>query len=158
MDTEVDPKQGYRSNISIPKLSNKLRILLMADNKPGLFVSSFLFEQNEHVIGLCLHEDKYQNNGDEIIRSLDIKKENIFEIKDIKDDEKAYICAIPAYNTGIGNVSKTLSGTTKLKPAAEAANKMTSQELYNKLLTKLKYKEARDYLERVWERKDKYKG
>ena len=31
--------------------------------------------------------------------------------KDIVDTEKAYLCAIPAYNTGIGNVSKTLSGT-----------------------------------------------
>ena len=78
--------------------------------------------------------------------------------RDITDDENAYICAIPAYNTGIGNVSKTLSGTTKLKPAAEAANKMTRDELYNKLVTKLEYKEARDYLKRVWERKEKYKG
>ena len=35
---------------------------------------------------------------------------------------------------------------------------MTSEELYNKLAKELKYKEARDYLQRVWERKDKYKG
>ena len=76
---------------------------------------------------------------------------------DIKDDEKAYICAIPAYNTGIGNVSKTLSGTTKLKPAAKVANNMSSKKLYGKLTRELQYKEARDYLERVWERKDKYK-
>ena len=65
--------------------------------------------------------------------------------------------AVSQYNTGIGNVSKTLSGTTKLKPAAEAANKMTRDELYNKLVTKLEYKEAGDYLKRGWERKDKYK-
>ena len=77
--------------------------------------------------------------------------------KDIIDDEKAYLCAIPAYNTGIGNVSKTLSGTTKLKPAAKAANNMSSKKLYGKLTTELQYKEARDYLTRVWERKDKYK-
>jgi len=77
--------------------------------------------------------------------------------RDITDDENAYICTIPAYNTGIGNVSKTLSGTTKLKPAAEVANNMASEELYNKLVKELKYKEARDYLQRVWERKDKYK-
>jgi membrane-bound lytic murein transglycosylase C len=76
--------------------------------------------------------------------------------KDIIDDQKAYLCAIPAYNTGIGNVSKTLSGTTKLKPAAKAANKMSSKKLYGKLTTELQYKEARNYLIRVWERKDKY--
>ena len=76
--------------------------------------------------------------------------------KDIIDDEKAYLCAIPAYNTGIGNVSKTLSGTTKLKPAAKAANNMSSKKLYGKLTAELQYKEARDYLTRVWERKKKY--
>ena len=67
------------------------------------------------------------------------------------------ICVIPAYNTGIGNVSLTLTGATKLKAASNAANKMSSKELYKKLTTELKHKEARDYLTRVWERKDKYK-
>ena len=78
--------------------------------------------------------------------------------KEIEDDQKAIICAIPAYNTGIGNVSKTLSGTTKLKNASKSANNMTADELYIKLSKDLKYKEARDYLIRVWERKEKYKG
>jgi len=78
--------------------------------------------------------------------------------KEIEDDQKAIICAIPAYNTGIGNVSKTLSGTTKLKDASISANNMTTDELYIKLSKDLKYKEARDYLTRVWERKEKYKG
>ena len=78
--------------------------------------------------------------------------------KSIKDDERAYICAIPAYNTGIGNVAKALTGKTKLKPASAKANSMTPKQLYNKLHKDLKYKEARDYLERVWTRKDKYAG
>ena len=34
---------------------------------------------------------------------------------------------------------------------------MSSKKLYGKLTRELQYKEARDYLERVWERKDKYK-
>jgi membrane-bound lytic murein transglycosylase C len=76
--------------------------------------------------------------------------------KSIKDDEKAYICAIPAYNTGIGNVAKALTGKTKLKPASMKANSLTPKQLYNKLHKDLKYKEARDYLERVWTKKDKY--
>ena len=76
--------------------------------------------------------------------------------KNIKDNEKAYICAIPAYNTGIGNVSKTLTGKLKLEAASQVANNLDVSTLYDKLITELKYKEARDYLKRVWERKEKY--
>jgi len=64
-----------------------MRILLLADNKPGLFVSRFLVEHNENVIGLCLHEEKYRNNGDEIVKSLNLGKKYIFEVIDMKDDE-----------------------------------------------------------------------
>ena len=76
--------------------------------------------------------------------------------KSITDDERAYICVIPAYNTGIGNVAKALTNNTKLKPAAQKANSMSADQLYKTLRKDLKYKEARDYLERVWARKDKY--
>ena len=63
---------------------------------------------------------------------------------------------IPAYNTGIGNVAKALTNDTKLKPAAQKANAMSADQLYKTLIKDLKYKEARDYLGRVWARKDKY--
>ena len=76
--------------------------------------------------------------------------------KSITDDERAYICVIPAYNTGIGNVAKALTNDTKLKPAAQKANAMSADQLYKTLRKDLKYKEARDYLGRVWARKDKY--
>ena len=76
--------------------------------------------------------------------------------KSIKDDERAYICTVPAYNTGIGNVAIALVNKPKLKPAAQKANSMSPDQLYKKLMKDLKYKEARDYLERVWTRKDKY--
>jgi len=35
---------------------------------------------------------------------------------------------------------------------------MTADELYKKLTSDLKYEEARNYLERVWKYKEKYKG
>jgi len=76
--------------------------------------------------------------------------------KKIKDDEKAYICTIAAYNTGAGNVAKALTNTTKLTPTAKKANSMSSNKLYKTLRKDLKYQETRDYLERVWTRKDKY--
>jgi len=67
------------------------------------------------------------------------------------------ICAIPAYNTGIGNVSITLCGAPKLKSASKKANLLSAEEAYKKLVRDLKYEEARNYLKRVWERKEKYK-
>jgi membrane-bound lytic murein transglycosylase C len=76
--------------------------------------------------------------------------------KSIKDDEKAYMCSVAAYNTGIGNVAKALTGKGKLKPATDEANSMSSEKLYKTLRKDLKHKEARDYLERVWSKKDKY--
>ena len=76
--------------------------------------------------------------------------------KSIKDDEKAYMCSVAAYNTGIGNVARALTNEGFLKPASKKANSMSPDQLYKKLHKDLKYKEARDYLERVWSRKDKY--
>ena len=76
--------------------------------------------------------------------------------KSIKDDEKAYMCSVAAYNTGAGNVAKALTNKTKLKPASKRANQLGSNELYNTLLKDLKYEETRNYLKKVWARKDKY--
>ena len=58
--------------------------------------------------------------------------------KSITDDERAYICVIPAYNTGIGNVAKALTNNTKLKPAAQKANSMSADQLYKTLRKDLK--------------------
>jgi hypothetical protein len=35
---------------------------------------------------------------------------------------------------------------------------MSSKELYNTLLRDLKYEETRNYLKKVWERKENYKS
>ncbi len=59
--------------------------------------------------------------------------------KSIKDDERAYICAVPAYNTGIGNVAKALVNQAKLKPASQKANSMSPDQLYKKLHKDLKH-------------------
>ena len=76
--------------------------------------------------------------------------------KSIKDDEKAYMCSVAAYNTGAGNVARALTNEGKLKPASKKANSMSSRKLYKTLRKDLKHQETRDYLERVWSRKDKY--
>tara|TARA_B100000029_G_scaffold515871_1_gene625134 strand:- start:1891 stop:3171 length:1281 start_codon:yes stop_codon:yes gene_type:complete len=76
--------------------------------------------------------------------------------KGIEDDEKAMMCTVAAYNTGAGNVSKALTNTTKLSPAVKKANKMSPKKLYKTLLKDLEYEETRNYLKKVWERKEKY--
>ena len=76
--------------------------------------------------------------------------------KKIKDDEKAMICTVAAYNTGVGNVSKALTNTTKISPLVKKVNKMSSNKLYSTLLTDLEHQETRDYLKKVWSRKEKY--
>ena len=77
--------------------------------------------------------------------------------KSIKDSDNAYLCTIAAYNTGAGNVAKALTNTTKLKPTARVANKMSSKKLYDTLIEDLEYEETQNYLRKVWSRKDKYK-
>ena len=52
-----------------------MRILLLADSSPGLFVSKFLFEQKENIVGLCVHEAKHQNKVKEIIRDEELLSE-----------------------------------------------------------------------------------
>lgn len=66
-------------------------------------------------------------------------------------------CAIAAYNTGPGNVAKTLTGKNmSLKQAAKIANQMNPEELYNHLMTNLPYNETVHYLRKVTERLHKY--
>ena len=77
-------------------------------------------------------------------------------LKNISDNDKAYMCTVAAYNTGAGNVALTLTNTKKLAPATRKANSMTEKQLYLKLVKDLEYKEARDYLKKVWSRKEKY--
>ncbi len=74
----------------------------------------------------------------------------------IKDNKTAYYCTIAAYNTGAGNVARALSGTTKLKPTADAANRQTPEGVYKTLLNKLPYEETKNYLKNVTERATYY--
>ena len=78
--------------------------------------------------------------------------------KGILDEEKAMICTIAAYNTGAGNVCKAISNTTRFAPTIKKVNQMSSKKLYKTLLKNLKYDETKNYLEKVWDRKDKYKS
>ena len=72
--------------------------------------------------------------------------------KSIKNEKSATYCTISAYNTGAGNVAKSFTGKTKLKPAIQIINSKSSKAVYDHLKRELPYKETRDYLKKVTER------
>lgn len=113
----------------------------------------YVYKKDTLITGDYLYQP---DNNTELGCAYLSKIRNVY-FKGIHDDEKAFICSIPAYNTGIGNVSITLSGKPKLKMASEIANNMSTDELYEKLVNELRYKEARNYLKKVWRLKEKYK-
>ncbi|MBT5212662.1 MAG: DUF3393 domain-containing protein [Candidatus Marinimicrobia bacterium] len=76
----------------------------------------------------------------------------------IKNDESAYYCTIAGYNTGPGNVAKTMSGTTKLIANANAVNGKTPEQIFKILSNKLPYVETRKYLVKVLERSNYYRS
>ena len=87
-----------------------------------------------------------------------LKKIRSVYFSNVKDDETAIYMTIAAYNTGVGNVSKALSGTMKLSAAASAANDMSSINVFNRLMKNLPYDETKNYLDKVSERRKLYAG
>ena len=85
-----------------------------------------------------------------------ISKIRYVYFKDIIDDKSAYYCTISAYNTGPGNVAKTISGSSKLKQTSKIVNGKTPNEIYKILSRKLPYKETRNYLKKVTSRINDY--
>jgi len=76
----------------------------------------------------------------------------------IKDDEKAYLCTICAYNTGPGNVARALSGTTNLSKAITVANSHNTKWVHQKLQRDLPYKETKLYLLKVLKHRKMYQS
>jgi membrane-bound lytic murein transglycosylase C len=113
----------------------------------------WIYKKDKYVSGRYLYKPK--NNVELGCAYLSMIRHHYFSR--IRDDERAYICAIPAYNTGVGNVSKALVDKANIKKASKKANKMSTEELYDKLYTDLSSKEARNYLKKVWTRKENYK-
>jgi membrane-bound lytic murein transglycosylase C len=72
--------------------------------------------------------------------------------KDVRDSQSRTYISIAAYNTGPGNVAKTLSGTNSLTRASIAANLMSSEKIYQLMLQKLPAQETRNYLKKVVKR------
>ncbi len=75
----------------------------------------------------------------------------------VKDPKNNLYCAIASYNTGAGNLSRALTGSTRLSRAVERINKMDPDSLYTHLRNHLPYTETRKYLKKVRDRMDLYR-
>lgn len=74
----------------------------------------------------------------------------------IENKESRTYCVIAAYNTGSGNVAKAFGAGTNVTKAAVTINKMTPQQVYNKLVSSLPYAETQNYMKKVTPRYKAY--
>jgi len=78
------------------------------------------------------------------------------EFKKIKDPTSQMYLVIAAYNTGGGNVSRALTGSKNIYKNSSKINRMSSDQIYASLKRNLPYKETRDYIKKVSDRKKIY--
>jgi membrane-bound lytic murein transglycosylase C len=79
-------------------------------------------------------------------------------LKSIDNPVSRLYCTIAAYNTGAGNVAKAFTGKTNINEASKIINKMTPEQVYNKLIKNLPYDETKNYLKKVSERVTMYEN
>lgn len=78
-------------------------------------------------------------------------------LRKISDPTARFYCAVASYNTGVGNVARTFTGTKSISAAVDAINQMAPGDVYDFLLTHLPAQETRNYLKKVVTRMEKYK-
>lgn len=76
--------------------------------------------------------------------------------KKIEDDRCRMLCAIAAYNTGAGNVSRAINGTTNISKAIPTINTMSYDQLFEHLKKSLPHAETQDYIQKVTSKMQKY--
>ncbi|MBB1454420.1 MULTISPECIES: murein transglycosylase domain-containing protein [unclassified Pseudoalteromonas] len=72
--------------------------------------------------------------------------------KNVRNVQSRIYMSIAAYNTGPGNVAKTLSGSKSLNQASIAANAMSAEKVYTLMVNNLPAQETRNYLQKVVKR------
>ena len=77
-------------------------------------------------------------------------------LKKIKNPDSRLYCAIAAYNTGSGNIAWAFTKKYNMNKAAPLINKLTPEQVYNKLLKDLRWDEPKHYLKKVSKRMSAY--
>lgn len=78
-------------------------------------------------------------------------------LRKIKNPQSRLYCTIAAYNTGAGNIAWAFTRTYNMNKAAPKINGLSSEQVYNRLLSDLKFDEPKYYLKRVRKRMKIYK-
>ena len=78
--------------------------------------------------------------------------------KNVRNEQSRLYMSIAAYNTGPGNVAKTLSGSNSLNQASIAANAMSADKIYAYMVNNLPAQETRNYLQKVVKRTAYYQA
>lgn len=120
----------------------------------GRTASAIIFEREIILSPSYLYD--YSNNI--MIGTAYLSKVYHEYFKGIKDTTSRLYCTIAAYNTGIGNVSRAFTGIYNLKKAILKINTLNNQQVYERLITNLPYKETRQYLQKVIKSYNAYKG
>lgn len=76
--------------------------------------------------------------------------------KKVEDPHCRMLCAIAAYNTGAGNVSRAINGTTNISKAIPTINTMSYDQLFEHLKRSLPHDETKDYIQKVTSKMQKY--
>ncbi|NCO01499.1 MAG: DUF3393 domain-containing protein [Epsilonproteobacteria bacterium] len=77
-------------------------------------------------------------------------------LKDIKDPDSRLYCTIAAYNTGAGNIAWAFTKKYNMTKAAPLINRLSSDEVYKRLLKDLRFEEPKHYLKNVTQRMSTY--
>ena len=115
---------------------------------------NYVYKKDKLVRGEYLYKPK---NNIELGCAYISKVRHVY-FKNVSNDESAYYCTIAAYNTGAGNVARSFTGKTKLRPAIEAVNSKNPVGVFKHLKRNLPHKETRDYIVRVTDRISYYES
>ena len=74
----------------------------------------------------------------------------------VNDAKCRMLCAIAAYNTGAGNVSRAIIGSTNISKAIPTINSMNYDQLFSYLKQHLPHDETKDYIQKVTSKMQKY--
>lgn len=122
-------------------------LMQIVPKSAGRDASRLVFGEERLLVGRDLFEPETNiEMGAAYLHILDTQY-----LKGITDPASRQICVIAAYNTGAGNVARAFTGTSSIKKALPLINRLSSQQIYAHLRSKLKYEEARNYIKKVTE-------
>jgi len=129
--------------------ANAIGLMQLVPSSGGMDSYNYVFNKNtEPSIKFLYDSDNNINLGTAYLRILMTRY-----FGDVVNSDSKRYCVVSSYNTGVGNVCRTVSGNTIVHHTVNKINALTPSKTYRFLSQNLKYKEARNYIVKV---NDKY--